>query len=109
MDAQLTKELRSEWQDALKSIETVLDERPGEHLKEISQAMRSLIRIRDRLIDFDRERGLSANAVEHLRQINAMISVVASLEYPLAGLRWQRVELVRDGLAQMLENSSEVA
>lgn len=102
MDAQLANELRSEWEDALSSIETVLDERPGEHMKELSLAVRALVRARDRLIDVRRSEGLSPEGEEHLRSINAMLSVVASLEYPLAGLHWQRIKLVHEGLSQML-------
>lgn len=102
MDAQLIKELSEEWDQALQALETVLDKRPGEHMAEISEAVRRLIRVRDRLIDMRRTEGLSPEGKEHLCHINAMLSVVASLEYPLAGLRWQRIALVRDGLTKML-------
>lgn len=109
MDSQLIKELRGEWHQALSALETVLDERPGEHIAEISQAVCSLIRVRDKLIDVNRTEGLSTEGKQHLCQTNAMLSVVASLEYPLAGLRWQRVKLVHDGLTQMLGSTREFA
>lgn len=109
MDAQLIKELSREWDQALQALETVLDERPGEHVAEISEAVRCLIKARDRLIDVRRTEGLSMEGKDHLCQINAMLSVVASLEYPLAGLRWQRLKLVHDGLTKMLNARREPA
>lgn len=109
MDEGMIRELREMWSEALSAIETVLEERPGKHLEEISQAVCCLVQVRNRLIDVKRAQGLSPEASEHLCQINAMLSVVASLEYPLAGLRWQRVEMVRNGLSQMIESTSHVA
>jgi hypothetical protein len=109
MNEHITKELRDEWSAALDAIEAVLEQRPGKHLEEVSIAVRSLVRMRDRLIELRRTQGLSQEAAAHLHQINAMLSVVASLEYPLAGLRWQRIEQVRDGLAQMLASTAHVA
>jgi hypothetical protein len=109
MDDQTLKELRSEWDDALSAIETALEERPGKHTGDISHAMNDLIRVRDRLIEVQRSPTPSPKAAEHLQQVNSMLSVVASLEYPLAGLRWQRAELVRNGLEKMLKRSSDAA
>lgn len=109
MNPEIVKELRKEWDDALSAIETVLEERPGEHLKEISQAVISLVRVRDRLIELQRSDRRSGEAARHLHEINAMLSVLGSLEYPLAGLRWKRIELVRDGLAQMLHDSAQIS
>lgn len=109
MDRQTRKELRSEWDDALSAIESVLEDRPGKHVEEISQAVASLVRVRNRLTDVQRNKTPAPEASEHLRQVNAMLSVVASLEYPLAGLHWQRMELVRDGLAEMLERTADGA
>lgn len=108
MNEDIAKNLRQGWQQALEAIETVLQERPVAHMREIAHAVDALVRVRDRLIEFDHEQGLSPEARLHLDKINAMLSVIASLEYPLAGLHWQRIEKVRKGLDQMLQESKAV-
>lgn len=109
MDERITKELRGDWRAALDALDTVQRERSGEHMRELSLAVRALVTVRDRLIKLHRDEGLSQEARAHLGEINSMLSVVASLEYPLAGLHWQRVGLVRDGLERMLNESEDVA
>ena len=110
MDAQLAGRLQQEWNKALSTLEVVLEDRPGELCGDVAEAMHSLVRARDHLIAAlraDRE-GAGPESARHLQRINAMLSVVASLEYPLAGLHWDRMTLVRDGLREMLRDAGAV-
>jgi hypothetical protein len=102
MGKPVTETMQAQFCEAMAAIETVLDDRPDKIYQEISDAVCSLIRVRDRLIEEQRAGDSSIDTDEWLHRINGVISATISIEYPLAGTRWQRVKMVHDGLKQAL-------
>lgn len=87
---------------ALESVEALLQERdPAESYEPIAEAVRCVIRLRDQLIAEGR-RGAPVSA--RLAQVNSLLSLAASAEYPLVGVRWKRLCMVRDALRQLLSD-----
>lgn len=92
---------------ALKSVEALLQEQdPAESYEPIAEAVRCLIQLRNHLIATGRRRSLHS---ARLVQVNALLSLAVSAEYPLVGVRWQRVCMVRDELRQLLSEVSPEA
>ncbi|WP_366552705.1 hypothetical protein [Aquibaculum sediminis] len=92
---------------ALEAVEALLQEHdPEEAYDRIAEAVRCVIRLRDQLIAEERRGGSDS---ECLAQVNSLLSLAASAEYPLVGLRWERVCMVRDELRQLLSEVSPEA
>lgn len=82
-------------------LDRALDDRPDKIYGDLAQAVRALVRLRDEWIA---ERRRSGNAARdgRLERLNAILSVVSGSEYPLQGVRRERIEKARDALAELL-------
>jgi hypothetical protein len=91
---------------ALDMLKYTLSHR-GEHVSEnMSKAVRALVNLRDQLIDDKRSGHGDPSLPGLLDHTNSLISLAASLEYPLAGFHWKRIEEIRDHLQKMLASAS---
>lgn len=87
---------------ALEAAEDLLQEQDPEGAYErIAAMVRCVIRLRDHLIAEKRQGGAVSRS---LTQVNSLLSLADSAEYPLVGLRWERVCTVRDALRQLLSD-----
>jgi hypothetical protein len=94
---------------AIESCEYTLSHR-GENVSEnMSEAVSALVNLRDRLIDEKRAGEGDPSLPGLLDRINSLISLAASLEYPLAGFQWKRIETIRDALQMMSSSESPSA
>lgn len=67
--------------------------------EDLANAVRHVIRLRDGLIAEQRQ----GNAVgDRLARVNAILSQLVGAEYPLEGIRRQRIETVREELTSLL-------
>ena len=83
-------------QAAVAALDHALADRPDKVYDDLAEAVRCLVRLRDELRTRSRE-GASAGRVQ---RCNAILSMVIGSEYPLAGIRRDRVQQARDHLAE---------
>lgn len=90
---------------ALAGLDHALEDRPDRIYDDLSHAVRCLVRLRDELIALRRRDG-KASGDDRLERLNAVLSVVSGGEYPLEGVRRERIEKAREELARLLERTS---
>ena len=88
---------------ALSVLDRVLEESPERMAGELPEAVRALVWLRDRLIELRRADPGSREVEARLGRTNAILSVVTGGEYPLVGVRRQRIVEARDALAELAE------
>lgn len=104
-DAANSLSSRKELGAALGEIEKVLARhQPGEVTEQMARALQHLVCVRDHLDDGEAgdPRAAPAGNGITLPRLNSLLSVLASIEYPLGGIHWKRIEQVRDCLRQSL-------
>ena len=84
-------------------LDRVVKESPERIAGELPEAVRTLVWLRDRLIDLRRADPGSPEVESRLGRTNAILSVVTGGEYPLVGVRRQRIVEARDALAELAE------
>ena len=89
--------LQAECHAALAVLERVLRLPPEQVPEDLPGALRALVKVRNRLIEQRRNGG----SAKHLAQVNAILSIVTSAEYPLVGVRMERVKQARDALRDL--------
>jgi hypothetical protein len=95
-------DLREHCHAAVDALCRVLDERPAEEHEYLLEAVRCLVRLRDRLIEQRRSGHPSPDLQDRLDRTNAILSVLVGGQYPLVGVRWERVSHARDELKKLL-------
>src|SRR5690554_2186342 len=92
-------------EEALEACERLLNEQnPATSYETIAEMSRCLVRLRDEVI---RGRRVGASVGARLDRINSIVSLATSSEYPLVGVRWERVSLLRDCLRELLQEMQE--
>jgi hypothetical protein len=91
---------RDDLDTALAAMDRALRDRPDVVYDDLVEATRRLVDLRDKLIA-ERRESADAAAPERLRRLNAILSVVVAAEYPLAGIRRERIEMARRELASL--------
>lgn len=89
---------RDDLETALAAMDRALCDQPDVVYEDLVEAVRRLIALRDKLID-ERRRGTTVG--DRLDRLNAVLSVVVAAEYPLEGVRRERVEAARRQLAAL--------
>ncbi len=87
---------------ALADIDQVLAEQPNKNDHALSHATRCLAEFRDRLIREWRETGLDPQQRKQLEHVNAVITVVLGVHFPLGEIPWQELEKARAWLAEVV-------
>lgn len=86
---------------ALRQIDAVLEKRPDKDDKALTEAMMSLVEMRDALIAGQVSPSAPSAARQRLDHLNAIISVVAGVHFPLGDPPWPELEKARDWLAAL--------
>jgi hypothetical protein len=84
---------------AVAALERALDDRPDKIYHDLAEVVRCLVKLRAELTAARRK----GEAADHLERCNAILSMVIGGEYPLAGLRRDRLRKARDELVTLLE------
>ena len=95
--------------NALAAIDQVLAERPAKNDHALSQATMCLAEFRDRLIAVWREPGIGAGERKQLAHVNAVITVVLGIHFPLGEIPWMELEKARGWLAEIVDIDEPVA
>lgn len=85
----------------LEQVEYTLSHRDENVSENMAKAIRGIVAVRDQLIDAKRSGNAFPSLPGLLDHVNGLISLTASLEFPLAGFHWKRVEEIRDNLRKM--------
>jgi hypothetical protein len=99
----MREKMRDECSAAVETLDRVLEERPKQIQEDMIEATRRLVLLRDDLIEQRRAGDLSREELDWLDHVNGVISVVVGGQYPLVGVRWERVKHARDALAELLK------
>jgi hypothetical protein len=91
-------------QAALSVLDRVLEEPPERMTGDLPEAVRGLVCVRDWLIARRRAEPGAGDVQERLDRTNAILSVVTGGEYPLVGVRRQRIVEARDALRQLADS-----
>jgi hypothetical protein len=107
-DSDEEQALRRDLEQALAQVRTMRQEQPQDAIDAFAGVMRLLIDARNRLIarrraDAGAGAGADAGMALSLPALNALTSVAVSMEYPLAGIHWKRLESLRSGLEDLLK------
>jgi hypothetical protein len=85
---------------AIAAIDRALEDRPDKVYGDLADVVRALVQLRDHLIATQSE---GAN-IGRLDRCNAVLSLVIGAEYPLEGVRRDRIQQARDQLASLLDD-----
>jgi hypothetical protein len=98
-----------EWRHGLSAcigvLERVLDERPEKVHADLVAVSRGVVALRDALIAARAESTTGGLPVERLPEVNAILSMVTGAEFPLVGVRWQRMKKAEEQLRALLEET----
>ena len=83
---------------AVAALDRALDDRPDQIYHDFAEVLRCLVQLRTELTA--RRRG--GEPGDRMERCNAILSMVIGGEYPLAGLRRDRLQKARDELASLL-------
>ena len=88
---------------ALQHIDQVLAKRPHKDDHALSQATVCLAEFRDGLVAQWRRAGIGATQRLQLEHVNAVITVVLGIHFPLGDVPWPELEKARDWLAEAVQ------
>ncbi len=89
---------------ALAALDGIDVEEQSQADPQLSQAVEDLVRLRDELIERQRE---GDDCGRLLGRVNGMLSGVFGAEYPVTGIQWPRIAETRDELRDMLGSLDE--
>ena len=105
MDAITANAVRTELQHVLDALESMTPESTSKPLKSLADRARMLAQVRNAVIAA-RRADEPAGPTDLLPRLNQFASVMASLEYPLGGVHWPRIEALRKALAALIRDIS---
>ncbi|EKV28914.1 hypothetical protein C882_0677 [Caenispirillum salinarum AK4] len=85
---------------AVAALDRALDKSPDGAKDDLTDAIRAVAELRDDRVKRWRHTG-AADDRHGLDAVNAILSLLAGLEYPLAGIKWKRVSEARDSLKKL--------
>ena len=89
--------------EALGHIDQVLQERPARNDHALSAATVCLGELRDAMVAEWRARGIDADQRKRLTHVNAVITVVLGIHFPLGDVPWAELEKARVWLAEIAQ------
>ena len=101
MDAITANAVRTELQHVLDALESMTPESTSKPLKSLADPARMLAQVRNAVIAA-RRADEPAGPTDLLPRLNQFASVMASLEYPLGGVHWPRIEALRKALGALI-------
>ena len=94
---------------ALEHIDQVLAERPKKNDHVLSHATMCLAEYRDQLVADWRREGITPPKRKRLDRVNAVITVVLGIHFPLGAVPWPELQGARDWLAEAVEAEEHAA
>ena len=91
--------LQDRCKQGVTALDRLLQEHPENLEKDIVEATRCLVRLRDELTSRMRDGVRDAAEERHLMHVNAVISVLMAGHYPIEGVRWDCIKHARDALS----------
>ena len=91
---------------ALGHIDQVLADRPAKNDHALSAATICLGQMRDAAVAERRTHGLEPDRSRQLAYINAVITVVLAIHFPLGDVPWSELEKARGWLADVMQGES---
>ena len=88
--------------EALSAIDAALRARPDKPGDVLSHATQSLCTLREEMIAAARHEGAASGRRERLERVNAIISVVLAVYFPLGDVPWWELEKARCWLADIV-------
>jgi len=85
---------------AIAALERLLQEHPENLERDVNDATRTLVALRNDLIA--RTRGGEAAYAGHLTQVNSTLSILMAGHYPVEGVRWDCIRQARDALERLV-------
>ena len=85
----------------LQSIDKLLHEKPDRVTHDMSAATRCLTRYRDEVIRRIREKGHPPPSLERLAKLNAVLSSLYGVHYPIGSPPWALLEKARASFAEV--------
>jgi len=101
-----TARIRRQLEDVQQALDAMHPERGANALEKLADPAQMLVRLRNDAIAAQRANTVLAPP-DLLRRLNQFVSVMASLEYPLGGIHWPRIESLRKevkGLADAMDS-----
>jgi hypothetical protein len=91
--------------NGLAALDEVLASKAPPEKDLIAEATRCTARFRDALIDEMRERKVRGDttADPRLAEVNSLLSELSAAEFPLAGVRRERIEMARDAYRRLIQ------
>ena len=93
-------------QRALEHIDAVLRSKPDKDDHALSHATMCLSAFRNQIVAEWREQGLSAARYKQLQHVNAVITIVLAIHFPLGEVPWAELQHARDWLADILQGEA---
>jgi len=94
----MSRNYQARVETALSALDRALEDRPDHVYSDLVEAVAGVTAIRDALIA-ERRAGGGTEMERRLARCNAVLSLVVGGEYPLQGVRRDRVQQARDELA----------
>ena len=89
--------------EALRILDQLMDEKPREEVHQrMSEVVRLLVRWRDDLIARRRSGEDGPELREGLDRVNGVVSFAFGAQFPVVGVKWERIERTRDSLREVL-------
>jgi len=107
MNAGQDDALREELRAVLEQLQRMTPDQPADPVSCMADSTRMLVAARNRVID-EQRRGHGASPPDLLQRLNGLASIMASIEYPLAGIHWKRLDTLRDALKRLLEQAPRI-
>ncbi len=89
--------------EALGYIDQALSEKPAKNDHALSQATMCLADLRDGIVARGRRATLDADGLKYLAHLNAVITVVLGIHFPLGDVPWSELEKARNWLAEIVD------
>jgi hypothetical protein len=99
-------ELRSRCHQAIEDLDHALRLPAGKVGEPVDEAERAVVRLRDGLIDLLRQDSAGAESATYrsaLKQVNASLSLIVGVEYPVGGVHRKLITQARDALQKVLD------
>ncbi|GJE52755.1 hypothetical protein GOFOIKOB_5829 [Methylobacterium tardum] len=91
---------------ALSALDTVLARKPQRDDDKLSEATADLTKFRDAIIAERRGGGIqSAEERQHLAHLNAVLSVVLGVHFPLGETPWDELQRARSWLSDLVKEA----
>ena len=95
--------------EALARLDHLLREHPAQVAAELTDAVRGVVALRDEMIERRDRAGPEPGVDNRLERVNAILSMLIGNEFPLIGVRWQRIERARNALQDILSEEEAAA